>query len=244
MPWAWIAIRLTARSLLSEPSRSLTRAVGRPKPRRARRDLDRDEVAVLRVGGRARRDRELAAELLLVDRREPAAAAGQRAEDAEHALLGAVEDLDDAAGVADRRRRRSPAFLDPQQRAVADAGDLAGPRLARDVRMRIFGGAPCASSSHSVGTAISSPSRSRAVMSASTTWGRVPGRCSFLRRRSTRPSSASSRSMCLSVGAVGVLQAEGARDLAGADLAGLLADEGEDVVLGGEGRFGGGACHE
>ena len=36
-------------------------------------------------------------------------------------------------------------------------------------------------------------------------------------------------------GAVGVLQAEGARDLARADLAGLLADEGEQFVLGGEG---------
>ena len=45
-------------------------------------------------------------------------------------------------------------------------------------------------------------------------------------------------------GAVGVLQAEGAGDLAGADLAGLLADEGEKVVFGGEGRFGMGTCHE
>ncbi len=34
MPWALIAIRLTAFSLLSEPSRSTTRAVGKPKPRR------------------------------------------------------------------------------------------------------------------------------------------------------------------------------------------------------------------
>ena len=38
-------------------------------------------------------------------------------------------------------------------------------------------------------------------------------------------------------GAVGVLQAEGARDLARADLAGLLADEGEEVVFGGKGRL-------
>ena len=49
-----------------------------------------------------------------------------------------------------------------------------GRALARDVHAdarRL----PCASSSHSVGTAISSPSRSRCVMSASTTEGRVPG---------------------------------------------------------------------
>jgi len=45
-------------------------------------------------------------------------------------------------------------------------------------------------------------------------------------------------------GAIGVLEAERARDLAGADLAGLLADEGEEVVSGGEGRFGMGRCHE
>ena len=45
-------------------------------------------------------------------------------------------------------------------------------------------------------------------------------------------------------GAVGVLQAEGARDLAGADLAGLLADEGDDVVFGGEGRFAVGTFHD
>ena len=35
-----------------------------------------------------------------------------------------------------------------------------------------------------------------------------------------------------------------ARDLAGADLAGLLADEDEEVVFGGKGRFGMGRCHE
>ena len=36
-------------------------------------------------------------------------------------------------------------------------------------------------------------------------------------------------------GAVGILEAEGARDFAGADLAGFLADEGEQVFLRGEG---------
>ena len=34
----------------------------------------------------------------------------------------------------------SPALLDPQQRAVADAGDLARPGAAGDAAMRIFGG--------------------------------------------------------------------------------------------------------
>ena len=133
MPWAWMAIRLTARSLLSEPSRSSTRAVGRPKPavRAARSTATRSPSCASL--GRAGRDRQLAAELLLVDRHEPAAAVRQRAEDAEHARLGAVDDLDDAAGVADRVAVVA-GLLDAQQRAVADAGDFAGPRLARRVR--------------------------------------------------------------------------------------------------------------
>ena len=39
----------------------------------------------------------------------------------------------------------------------------------------------------------------------------------------------------LELDAAVVLQVEGARDLAGADLAGVLADEGEDFFLAGEG---------
>jgi hypothetical protein len=68
----------------------------------------------------------------------------------------------------------------------------------REEAMRIIGTAPCASSSHSVGVAINSPSLSRLVMSASVTLGSAPGWCSLLRLDSTRPSSASSRNMRLS----------------------------------------------
>ena len=39
----------------------------------------------------------------------------------------------------------------------------------------------------------------------------------------------------LELGAQRIFQAEGARDFAGADFAGTLADEGEKVSLGGEG---------
>jgi hypothetical protein len=38
----------------------------------------------------------------------------------------------------------------------------------------------------------------------------------------------------LELGAQGVFESEGASDLAGADLAGALTDEGENVSLGGE----------
>jgi hypothetical protein len=44
--------------------------------------------------------------------------------------------------------------------------------------------------------------------------------------------------------AVGILEAEGARDLAGADLAGRLADKREEGFFGGERRLGMGTFHE
>ena len=155
-------------SLLSEPSRSTTVPVGRPN-RPCRRDLDGDEIAVLGAGGRAGRDGDFAAELLLVDRHQPAAAARHAAENAEHAVLGAIDELDDAAA-------RFPSSPDFSMRISARSPTPAtSPGLARrGVAMWMTGGAPCASSSHSVGRAKNSPSLSRPVMSASTTGGSVP----------------------------------------------------------------------
>src|SRR5579863_2638639 len=48
----------------------------------------------------------------------------------------------------------------------------------------------------------------------------------------------------LALGAVGVLEPEGARDLTRADAARLLADEGEDLLLGRIGRFARRTFHE
>ena len=79
-----MAIRLTARSLLSEPSRSTTVPVGKPEPAVARH-FDRDEIAVDGARGGVGGNAQFAAELLLVDRHQPAAAAGQAAKNAERA---------------------------------------------------------------------------------------------------------------------------------------------------------------
>ena len=104
---------------MSEPSRSTTVAVGKAKPAVARY-FDCDEIAVDRACRGVRRDREFAAELLLVDRHQPAAAAGKAAENPERAVLGAVDQLDDVpAGFLVAR------LVDADQRAVADAGDFA-----------------------------------------------------------------------------------------------------------------------
>src|SRR5262249_24118368 len=105
-----------------------------PEPTSALGDFDRHQVAVVGVGTGARGDRELLAGLLLVDRNEPPAAARQPPIDAEHALLAAVDQLDDAPAVADRIAPVGR-LLDPQQDAVADAGRLAGTRAARDVHV-------------------------------------------------------------------------------------------------------------
>ena len=81
--------------------------------------------------GAAGRNGELLAEHFLVDRLQPAAAVRALAENSQHAVLGMVDDLDDAAAMAD-----AVVFLGlvhVQQHAVADAGGLAGPRLARGV---------------------------------------------------------------------------------------------------------------
>ena len=116
---------------------------------------------------------ELAAELLLVDRHKPSAAARQRAENAELTLLGAIQDLDDAAGVADRFVALA-ALFGAQQHAVADAGDFGRPGLARHVdadarRLAVRLVVPFGRDRDQFAVA-----RRDAVMSASTTEGRVP----------------------------------------------------------------------
>ena len=60
-------------------------------------DLDGNEIAVGRAGGRVGCNGDFAAELLLVDRHQAAAAAGDAAENAKRAVLGAVDQLDDAS---------------------------------------------------------------------------------------------------------------------------------------------------
>ncbi len=237
-----MAIRLTARSLLSEPSFSVTRATGESEPPRPGRHLDRHQIAVLRIAAGAGRDRKLAAELLLVDRREPPAAARQRAEDAEHALLGPVDDLDDAAAVADRFVVFA-ALLDPQQSAVADARDLAGARAARhahaDLRRRAvrllvpFGRNR---DQFAIGVA--------AADIGEHDLGQGAGMMQLLLALRDAALVGELAQRALELGAVGVLEPEGARDLARADAARLLADEGEDLLLGRMRWLARGAFHE
>jgi hypothetical protein len=93
--------------------------------------LDRDQIAVLRIAGHAARNVELAAGLALVDRHQPSAVR-HCAEDADLALARAVEHLDDAAGMTNGLAFLAD-LLGTREHAIADAGDFGRTRLARNV---------------------------------------------------------------------------------------------------------------
>ena len=149
-------------------------------------------------------------------------------------MLGVIDDLDDAAAMADAVIFLG--FLDAQQHAVAEAGGFAGARLARrqdaDFRRRAMRFlVPFVGRGDQVAVGVA-----RRSTSASTVEGRVPGMVQLLAALLDRAFVGELAQQALELGAHGVLQAEGARDLAGADFAGVLADEGEEFCLGGEGR--------
>src|ERR1700676_1644914 len=99
----------------SQPFLDLAR--GQPKTPRAHQ-IDADEIAILGATGIGLGDVEFAAGLFLVDRDQPSAAIGGLAKNAEHAGLGVIDDLDDAAAID--AAFGIVEFLDSEQRAVAD----------------------------------------------------------------------------------------------------------------------------
>ena len=143
-----------------------------------------------------------------------------------------VDDLDDAAAVTSAVVFFG--FLDTQQHAVADAGGLAGPRLARSVDadlrrrpVRVF--VPFVGRGDQLAVAVARGDVGEHGR------GQRAGMVQLLAAFLDRAFVGEFAQHALEFGAHGVLQAEGAGDLAGADLAGLLADEGENVSLGGKG---------
>ena len=195
----------------------------------------RDEIAVLRARPRRRGGSASSrSRAFLSTGNEPAAALGQGAEDAEHLRLLLGDDLRHAAGIAVDVAGLER--IDPQQRPVADARPPACRAAAcAAMTMTMVGIGPCSASSHSVGSAISSPSRSRFVMSARTTGGSWPALWTLLPRRSTTPSIFKVLQHLLQPDPVAALDVEGLRDLPLAHLALGLGDEGDDVLAGGKG---------
>ena len=202
--------------------------LGRRQPIAARaHQIDADEVAVLGAAGVVLGDVEFAAGLLLVDRNQAAAAGRQRAKNAEQAGAGVIDDLDDAAAI--RRAVAVIGFLDPQQRAVADTGGGAGLRPARHMDANFRRGSVVLAvplggrgEQFAVGVApgdVGHHGRGQG--------GRLEDLAAALGDRAVVGEFAQD---LLQRDAVGVLQAELARDFAGADVAGIRANEGDDGV--------------
>ncbi len=153
-------------------------------------------------------------------------------EDAEHALLRPVDDLDDAAGVEDAVVFLD--FLDAQQYAVAEPGGFAGAHLARDVdadfRRRAVGFlVPFVGGRDQVAVAVARGDVGKHG------GGQRSGVMEFLALLLDGAFVAEFAQHALEFGSHGILEAEGAGDFAGPDFAGLFADEGEEFGLGGEG---------
>src|ERR1700685_692147 len=89
-------------------------------------DLHGDQIAVNRAGGSVGGNRKLSAELLLVDRDQPATAVGEAAEYAKQQMLGAIHELDDSA-----RCFMLAVALDANECAIADTSRFARSRAPR-----------------------------------------------------------------------------------------------------------------
>ena len=155
------------------------------------------------------------------------------AEDPEHAVLGMIDDLDDAAAVADAVVVFG--FLDVQQHAIADAGGFTGPRLARGVnadfrRRSVRRFVPFVGGGDEVAVGIARGDVGDHGR------GQGAGVVQLLAAFLDRAVVGQVAQHALEFGAHGVLEAEGAGDLAGAGFAFVSGNEGEDFSLGGKGR--------
>jgi hypothetical protein len=186
--------------------------------------LDGNKIAVggarCRLGG----NREFAAELLLIDRNEPAAAARKRTENTERAMFGAVDKLNDPSA---RLFPRGP--LDAKKRAVADPGDLLGAVAARcmDVddrrrAMELFVPLGRAGQKFAIAVTAGNVGENDRRQRAGVMQPFAPAiDATFIGQIAQH---------ALERGAICILGAEGARDFADADLAALFADEGDKFL--------------
>ena len=189
-------------------------AGGEPEAARAN-EIDADEIAVLGAAGVGLGDVQFPPDLLLVDRDQPSAAVGQGAEDAEHAGSGVIDHLDDAGAID--RAFGIVEFFDAQQRAVADAGGGARLRTPGNMdadfrRLAAFDLVPFGRrrDQFAVGVAAADVGHQGGGQG-----GRLGDLLAALFDRALVGEFAQD---ALQLDAVGVLQAEFPRDLAGADL--------------------------
>jgi hypothetical protein len=186
--------------------------------------FDGHEIAVGGAGCCVCGNRKFAAELFLVDRNEPAAAARKRAENTERALFGAVDKFYDASA-----RFVACGPLDAKERAIADAGDFVGAGVARrmdaDDRRRAV----------DLFIPLGRPRQELAVTVAAGDVGKNDWRQSAGVMQPFAPPIDAAfigqiAQHALERGAIGILGAERARDFPDADLAAAFADEGDKFL--------------
>ena len=222
----------TDRALGSKRTEALDHAGGRQSQARCTGSLYRDQIAVLCVGCSAGRDREFLAQHLLVDRLQASSALRVAAKYPEHAVLGMIDDSDDAAAVTNAVFFLS--LLNTQENTVADAGGFTRPHLARHLYPDFRGGPVCVfipfvRSGDEVAVAVArrhigEHGRGQDARIMQLLAPLLDG--AFVGELAQH---------ALEVGAQGVFQAKGAGDFARADFARLGTDKGEDVGLGGKG---------
>ena len=154
MPWAWMAMRLTARSLASEPSFSTTRPVGRPKrPARVVSTATRSPSCASPLAPSGISNSLPSIFLSTGSSRPPPRGASRKMPSTRCFGLSMMR--------MTRPRWRMPASssVSSTRSSTRSPRPAASPgRAWRGTWMRIFGAAPCASSSHSSGVAMRSPS--------------------------------------------------------------------------------------
>jgi hypothetical protein len=186
--------------------------------------FDCNEIAVGRARRRFGGNRKFAAELLLVYRNEPTAAARERAENPERAMFGAVDKFYDPSA-----RFLGRGLLDAKERTIADAGNFVGAGSARrmdaDDRRRtvdLFVPLGWARQKFAIAIAAGDVGKNDRRQSAGVMQPFAPAIDAALIGQIAQHT--------LERGAIGVLGAEGARDFADADPAAAFADEGDEFL--------------
>ena len=216
-------------ALALDRAEPLDNGAGRQTEPAGTRHLDRDQIAVRCAAGVTAGDGEFAAELLFVDRHQAAAAAREAAEDSKHAVLGAIDQFDDAGA-----RFLVTRPLDAQERTVADAGDFARPGAAR------AGDADDRRSAVRLFIPFRGPGQELAVgVAAGDVGDHYGGQRPGMMQALTPPFDVAFvgklAQHALERRPVGILGAECPRNLARTDFAGVLADEGKQLFARGKG---------
>src|SRR5271165_5262282 len=195
--------------------------------------FDRNKLAVLSLLICSDGDHDLLAELLLFNRLKTTSAAGTRSKNAQHAFLCTIDELDHPPAVTDRVVLVG-ICLDSQQGAVADAGDLVASRAAYGMqpdlgRRPVLRFIPFARNGDQLAVGVAGGDIGKHDVRQRS------GRMELPAAALDQPFIRKLAQHALERHPVGIAHAEGAGNLACADLSRPTADERDELVLGRKG---------